>query len=105
MMTDTTEYHYKTLLDRLTTLDMKNDINDKSWGVVSERLTALEDKGVEKVIVETISPMLDRINALEDRIIGHKNDIVLLTQENSQMFERITALEKHTHDEDGIADD
>ena len=35
----------------------------------------------------------ERITELEERNIGYKNDIVLLTQENSQMFERITALE------------
>tara|TARA_R110000787_G_scaffold142510_1_gene256112 strand:+ start:71 stop:703 length:633 start_codon:yes stop_codon:yes gene_type:complete len=61
------------------------------------RITKLEDKGVEKVIVETIGPMLDRLTELEERNIGYKQDIVLLTQENSQMFERITALEEqHT---------
>jgi len=35
----------------------------------------------------------DRLTELEERNIGYKQDIVLLTQENSQMFERITALE------------
>ena len=68
-----------------------------------DRLTALEDKGVEQVIVDTIGPMLDRLTALEERNIGYKQDIVLLTQENSQMFERITELEaanKHQIDVD-----
>ena len=40
----------------------------------------------------------DRFTELEERNIGYKNDIVLLTQENSQMFERITALEKELRD-------
>ena len=35
-----------------------------------------------------------RITKLEERNIGYKQDIVLLTQENSQMFERLTALEE-----------
>ena len=67
------------------------------------RITKLEDKGVEQVIVDTIGPMLDRLTALEERNIGYKQDIVLLTQENSQMFERITELEaanKHQIDVD-----
>ena len=36
----------------------------------------------------------ERITELEERNIGYKQDIVLLTQENSQMFERITELEE-----------
>ena len=61
------------------------------------RITKLEDKGVEQVIVDTIGPMLERITDLEERNIGYKQDIVLLSQENSQMFERIVALEEqHT---------
>ena len=32
------------------------------------RITKLEDKGVEQVIVDTIGPMLDRITALEKEL-------------------------------------
>ena len=60
----------------------------------TQRITRLEDKGVEQVIVDTIGPMLERLTELEERNIGYKQDIVLLTQENSQMFERITELEE-----------
>ena len=60
----------------------------------TQRITKLEDKGVEQVIVDTIGPMLERLTELEERNIGYKQDIVLLTQENSQMFERITELEE-----------
>ena len=59
----------------------------------TQRITKLEDKGVEQVIVDTIGPMLERLTELEERNIGYKQDIVLLTQENSQMFERLTTLE------------
>ena len=41
----------------------------------------------------TLKHMLDRLTALEERNIGYKQDIVLLTQENSQMFDHLTTLE------------
>ena len=84
------------LVDSRISAHYMNTVGEQ--GRMQNRITKLEDKGVEQVIVDTIGPMLDRLTELEERNIGYKQDIVLLTQENSQMFERITLVEEKVED-------